>query len=803
MKTRNKKGFTIVELVIVIAVIGILTAILVPVFINLTNKANEASDNSLVKNLNTALRMEEQTAGHKKAPTLQGAIDDLENQGYLLENLQSKSGLDLLWDQEDNQFLLNKDGVAGAKYWKIVDTLPGLDQQVYSYYAGQHFSANAVANVKYGFDVGDNEDISSISYINETTEARNVSIRTNGGTLNINAPLDVVKQYGDADSVKVEAIKTSSLHVYGTIKYAEISVGRIAMETGSKVNHIHVNAKEATTTEAKPTEFDEVIIAKATDVEMPNLSRDEVEIDATNGTRVVALQEGTEEVTPTTELDYVWLTKQGIYEQIKISDSKSDAGTTWADDEGNSKETQDAAKQIANNFISETVRPTWSSTDTTRELANIENKVEVATAVAQEEAGEAWSTMTEQQKADAVAEKVEVVTDAEQAVEAQPDKEDVETGVVLFAGGTGTQKDPYLVSNRIEFENMSEIKSYSYFKWVGDPNVDASNWSSSNYLCGSFDGNGVVFNNLDCFLFRAVWNGSESWNPAEDIVNTYTIKNFTVNVNIVSDGWIAAVVRVAGVHNFVMENVTVHGYVEGATGVASFVCFGAGNYAPESWTYDGHITFKNCNSDAIIVAKSGNAVGFIAHAMTATSEATVTLENSNYTGTMSCSSCKYICGNWINATITDDQSSTKNNVIYKTSDNGWKYIEEGKTGSFTVKTGTLPSNIGDVFELDAESGATKAIISLVISPNPGCFTSTYMTEEVNVVDGKFTSVNVKYFTIRINANGVTEEGVHGNYYDVVNSIYNGTLGANTTVRFTQYNAAGGIISITNFSFNDK
>ena len=44
-------GFTIVELVIVIAVMAILTAILVPTFVNLTAKANKASDQSLVKNL--------------------------------------------------------------------------------------------------------------------------------------------------------------------------------------------------------------------------------------------------------------------------------------------------------------------------------------------------------------------------------------------------------------------------------------------------------------------------------------------------------------------------------------------------------------------------------------------------------------------------------------------------------------------------------------------------------------------------------------------------------------------------------
>ena len=51
---RNKKGFTIVELVIVIAVIAILSAILIPTFVNLTDKANDARAKSEVADVYTA-----------------------------------------------------------------------------------------------------------------------------------------------------------------------------------------------------------------------------------------------------------------------------------------------------------------------------------------------------------------------------------------------------------------------------------------------------------------------------------------------------------------------------------------------------------------------------------------------------------------------------------------------------------------------------------------------------------------------------------------------------------------------------
>lgn len=53
---RSKKGFTLVELVVVIAILAILAAIAIPAVMNVIDKANESSDLSNAKVMESALK---------------------------------------------------------------------------------------------------------------------------------------------------------------------------------------------------------------------------------------------------------------------------------------------------------------------------------------------------------------------------------------------------------------------------------------------------------------------------------------------------------------------------------------------------------------------------------------------------------------------------------------------------------------------------------------------------------------------------------------------------------------------------
>ena len=107
MKRSNKKGFTLVELVIVVAVIAILAAVLIPTIAGVVKKANIAADSAVAKNLNTALAAD--VNGDK---TIVGALAAAAEFGYDVAKINaSATDNEILWDSVNNVFCYLNDGV--------------------------------------------------------------------------------------------------------------------------------------------------------------------------------------------------------------------------------------------------------------------------------------------------------------------------------------------------------------------------------------------------------------------------------------------------------------------------------------------------------------------------------------------------------------------------------------------------------------------------------------------------------------------------------------------------------------------
>ncbi len=105
MRNTNKKGFTIVELVIVVAVIAILAAVLIPTFSGIINKANLSADQQAVRQMNVAL-----VAGsvEGKPADSEDVIEILAEAGYNSRTalIPVTSGYQFCWYSTENSIVL-------------------------------------------------------------------------------------------------------------------------------------------------------------------------------------------------------------------------------------------------------------------------------------------------------------------------------------------------------------------------------------------------------------------------------------------------------------------------------------------------------------------------------------------------------------------------------------------------------------------------------------------------------------------------------------------------------------------------
>ncbi len=248
MKRNTKKGFTIVELIIVIAVIAVLAAVLIPTFSNLIQKANVAADTTLIKNLNTALAMDTSVSKHV---TMTQALEATKENGFDVEKIVARATDNkIVWDSVNDCFAYSEKDKTGLTYipdsktdanveayqlWTIVKG-NNVDDTYSSYIAGTNVTGTIDATK--GVDVGENKGITTINYKNDSSKPQSVVIRTLGNMceLTIDAPLDHVEHYGYAKTTQVLAVNgEQSYHEYGTSSELIVTKGKVVIENSGVV----------------------------------------------------------------------------------------------------------------------------------------------------------------------------------------------------------------------------------------------------------------------------------------------------------------------------------------------------------------------------------------------------------------------------------------------------------------------------------------------------------------------------------------------------------------------------------------
>lgn len=182
----HKKGFTIVELVIVIAVIAILAAVAVPAFSGVVNKAKISVVSQLAANFNKAVASCETEDG--SILTMHDVMCALEEFGFdESDAIDDKGDYCVVWDSEQNRFVVfDKDekkvcseeesSTPLTKLWQVVDEIP--DEADTSLYLTESIDVDTVS-AEVGVDVGDNEEVEKIIYTDTDEEVKDIIIRVN------------------------------------------------------------------------------------------------------------------------------------------------------------------------------------------------------------------------------------------------------------------------------------------------------------------------------------------------------------------------------------------------------------------------------------------------------------------------------------------------------------------------------------------------------------------------------------------------------------------------------------------------
>ncbi len=247
----NKKGFTIVELVIVIAIIAILAAVLIPTFASLVKKANVSADTQLVRNLNMAVEIEKASSSAKHE-TMHDALMTAQDAGYDVDTIVAKSGYNIAWDSANDRFVLvDKDAKKyiyptsentaensisnPADYFLFCDDATKIseDNSGFSYYLSKNakLPTDGTVTVKAGFDAGENKNLKEVTYNGSATK---VIFNLNGGKLTVNDKTDSNQQYFYGFAAEADITTGNScFHAYGTIAKLDLQAGTVIAKKNS------------------------------------------------------------------------------------------------------------------------------------------------------------------------------------------------------------------------------------------------------------------------------------------------------------------------------------------------------------------------------------------------------------------------------------------------------------------------------------------------------------------------------------------------------------------------------------------
>ena len=228
---QTKKGFTLVELLVVIAILAILATVSVVGYTAFIQKAHQSNDRTLVAQLNLAVTR----VDGGKYETMHEVAEAVKAQGFDVSKMQATAADQaILWDMEEQRFFYSADEEReGANVWVVVDDRLEISTKYSNYYAGPSY-VEEVIHVTKGFDGGNAVGL-KVSYSNDSAVAQNVIIRLhNGAELTINDTIESNQQYfyGSVASATITT-GTSCFHAHGDLGFVKLEAGKFIQQEGT------------------------------------------------------------------------------------------------------------------------------------------------------------------------------------------------------------------------------------------------------------------------------------------------------------------------------------------------------------------------------------------------------------------------------------------------------------------------------------------------------------------------------------------------------------------------------------------
>ena len=254
----KNKGFTLTEMVIVIAVIAILAAVLIPTFIGISNKAKLSADVQTAKNATTL------ASGLTDMQEIYDAVANNAEETKKVDLFKTQYAKCFAYEANSQTFVLlndkyeiiendtiknqaSKDLWLFAKDNSAIAEADALNSCKVSYFLCNNYSGSFAFKSLVGFNTGNSTLTGNVTYGAEGAITANpdYAIKVSGtidGTVYVNAPSANFEQQGYIKNLEIKAVKSESFVVKGRIGNVKLTTGRLAVKKGAYVQKVNVPA---------------------------------------------------------------------------------------------------------------------------------------------------------------------------------------------------------------------------------------------------------------------------------------------------------------------------------------------------------------------------------------------------------------------------------------------------------------------------------------------------------------------------------------------------------------------------------